>query len=183
MKAPYHHGDLRRAILEAARDALRRAPATALSIRDLARTIGVSPNAPYRHFADREALLRALALAGYLQAAAALEALATNGSRAVGEVWAELAASDAELVGVMTTARIAEDPDVSEGVERWFRAVVAAVEMDLRGEGPSRVIAQAAACWSAVHGMTVLKRAGVFDGVTDLLPSARRLALRVAAPD
>ena len=107
MKPQYHHGDLRRALLEAARDALRSGRAAQLSIRELARTIGVSPNAPYRHFADRDALFRALALAGYLEAAAALEGLGQNGSRAVGVVWGGLAQSDPELVALMTSANVA----------------------------------------------------------------------------
>lgn len=181
MKRQYHHGDLRRALLEAARDALRLGRSAELSIRELARTVGVSPNAPYRHFADRDALFRALALAGYLQAAAALEALSANGSRAIGVVWGELASSDPELVALMTSTGMAEHPDVAEGVDRWFRAAVAAVVVDLGDASPTQVIAQAASCWSAVHGMAGLRRAGVFEGILDLLPSSGRLAARVAS--
>lgn len=181
MKGQYHHGDLRRALIEAARDALRLGSSAELSIRELARTVGVSPNAPYRHFADRDALFRALALAGYHQVAAALEAMTPNGSRAVGAVWGELASSDPELVALMTTVGVAEHPDVAEGVERWFRAVVAAVAADLGDASPTEVITQAASCWSAVHGMAALRRSGVFEGVLDLLPSLRRLAVRVTA--
>jgi AcrR family transcriptional regulator len=181
MKPQYHHGDLRRALLEAARDALRSGSAAQLSIRELARTIGVSPNAPYRHFADRDDLFRALALAGYLEAAAALEGLGQNGSRAVGVVWGGLAESDPELVALMTTAGMADHPEVADGVERWFRAVVAAVAVDLGDSPPTDVIAQAATCWSVVHGMTALRRAGAFEGVLDLLPSYGRVAVQVTA--
>lgn len=61
----YHHGDLRGALLSAALELLERDGPDALSLRKLARTVGVSPMAPYHHFADREALLAAVATAGF----------------------------------------------------------------------------------------------------------------------
>src|SRR3954471_17165737 len=60
---PYHHGNLRPALLEAAERALARGGE--LSLRELAREIGVSHAAPRRHFADKQALLDALALDGF----------------------------------------------------------------------------------------------------------------------
>lgn len=59
---PYHHGDLRAALLEAALTATRTDGPTALSLREVTRTVGVSPAAAYRHFSDRSLLLRAVAL-------------------------------------------------------------------------------------------------------------------------
>lgn len=61
----YHHGELHSALLAAARDLLEREGPAALSLRALARAVGVSPMAPYHHFADREALLAAVAIAGF----------------------------------------------------------------------------------------------------------------------
>ena len=60
---PYHHGNLRPALLGAAERALARG--RELSLRELAREIGVSHAAPRRHFADKQALLDALALDGF----------------------------------------------------------------------------------------------------------------------
>lgn len=57
----YHHGDLRRALVEAGLAATRVRGATALGLREVTRQAGVSPNAAYRHFADRQALLTAVA--------------------------------------------------------------------------------------------------------------------------
>ncbi|MGQ1796004.1 TetR/AcrR family transcriptional regulator [Kocuria oceani] len=57
----YHHGDLRRALLDAGLAATRAQGTTALALRDVTRQVGVSPNAAYRHFADRKALLSAVA--------------------------------------------------------------------------------------------------------------------------
>ena len=57
----YHHGDLRHALIaEASRQARAGGPA-AISLREVTRAVGVSPNAAYRHFSDREDLLRAAA--------------------------------------------------------------------------------------------------------------------------
>jgi AcrR family transcriptional regulator len=58
----YHHGDLRTALLRTARAAVERDGTDAFSLRAAADATGVSPSAVYRHFADREALLRALAV-------------------------------------------------------------------------------------------------------------------------
>lgn len=62
---PYHHGDLRAALLKSAERTLRDKGAGALSLRELARDIGVSHAAPGRHFKDKQALIDALALDGY----------------------------------------------------------------------------------------------------------------------
>lgn len=60
----YHHGDLRSALVEAGLTALETVEFTELSLRQLAREVGVSPTAVYRHFPDKQALLAALADAG-----------------------------------------------------------------------------------------------------------------------
>ncbi|MBE2998699.1 TetR/AcrR family transcriptional regulator [Nocardiopsis sp. HNM0947] len=73
--APYHHGDLRAACVRAARELLEESGGSGLSLRAVARRAGVSAAAPYRHYADREELISAVAgegyreLAGYLAAA------------------------------------------------------------------------------------------------------------------
>ncbi|WP_066039811.1 TetR/AcrR family transcriptional regulator [Herbiconiux solani] len=71
---PYHHGNLRTALLERAGETLAAEGADALTLRRLARELGVSHAAPGRHFRDRRALLDALALEGYAALNARLEA-------------------------------------------------------------------------------------------------------------
>ncbi len=58
--ARYHHGDLQNALEEAALELLETVPAGRISLREVARRAGVSHNAPYHHFGDRAALLKAL---------------------------------------------------------------------------------------------------------------------------
>ena len=62
---PYHHGDLRRALVDAARRLLESEGPTALSLRAVAREAGVSPAAPYHHFKDKAELLDAVAQEGW----------------------------------------------------------------------------------------------------------------------
>src|SRR6478736_149187 len=62
---PYHHGDLPRAIVKAALEILRETQSLEFSLRELARRAGVSHNAPYKHFADKRELLAAVSGAGF----------------------------------------------------------------------------------------------------------------------
>jgi AcrR family transcriptional regulator len=62
---PYHHGDLRRAIVGAALEILGETQSVEFSLRELARRAGVSHNAPYKHFADKRELLAAVSTAGF----------------------------------------------------------------------------------------------------------------------
>src|SRR6185312_15394339 len=62
---PYHHGDLRRAIVKAALEILQETQSLDFSLRELARRAGVSHNAPYKHFADKRELLAAVSSAGF----------------------------------------------------------------------------------------------------------------------
>ena len=69
---PYHHGDLRRALLDEAVASLRESGTAALSLRDLARRAGVSHAAPAHHFGDKRGLLTAVAAEGYRRLAGSL---------------------------------------------------------------------------------------------------------------
>src|ERR1700760_2690486 len=62
---PYHHGDLRRAVVRAALEILGETQSLEFSLRELARRAGVSHNAPYKHFADKRELLAAVSAAGF----------------------------------------------------------------------------------------------------------------------
>ncbi len=64
-KKSYHHGQLQEALLESAEASLEQHGPSGLSLRKLGRELGVTPGAPYRHFADKEALLGALGARGF----------------------------------------------------------------------------------------------------------------------
>src|SRR5215467_6813704 len=62
---PYHHGNLREALLKAALRLISEVGPTAFTLREVARRAGVSHNAPYRHFRDRDELMAAVSTQGY----------------------------------------------------------------------------------------------------------------------
>jgi len=105
---PYHHGHLRAALLDEAERTLREQGIDALSLRDLARQAGVSHAAPRRHFADRQALLDALAEAGFTRLGAEVSA-AIDGAgkdyqarlRAAATAYVHFATADAALLQLM----------------------------------------------------------------------------------
>ncbi|KKD03403.1 TetR family transcriptional regulator [Streptomyces sp. WM6386] len=129
---PYHHGGLRSALLASAERTLREKGTGALSLRELARDIGVSHAAPGRHFKDKQALLTALALAGYEQLAQTLDAADDPAlplePRLVGLARAYLgfAVENAELLELMFARK--HDPDASEEMAAAVDRTVGSLE-------------------------------------------------------
>src|SRR6201993_4785836 len=112
---PYHHGNLRVALLAEAERTLREEGIDRLSLRDLARQAGVSHAAPRRHFADRQALLDALAVAGFLRLSDELRAAIEHAGddyeaqlRAAAIAYIGFATRDAALLELMFTAKRGE---------------------------------------------------------------------------
>src|SRR5512142_1408312 len=100
-KGRYHHGDLRNALVAAALKLVAKQGVEGFSLREAARAVGVSPAAAYRHFADRSALLRALAHEGLARLALELEDAVASAPGAPGSparAAAELAALGAAYV-------------------------------------------------------------------------------------
>ncbi len=175
---PYHHGDLARALVAAARRMLAQSGEADLSLRELARRVGVSPGAPYRHYPDREALLRAVAADGYRSVREALGE--GRGAAAVARAWSALAATEPRLAALMTTTRPEADGELEVAIKEWLGAVAGAIEAEVGGDDPAAVLTLAVACWAAVHGVTSLRAAGVIAGIDDwLLPTPTAVATQV----
>jgi AcrR family transcriptional regulator len=105
---PYHHGNLRAALLQQAEQTVRERGVEELTLRDLARQVGVSHGAPRRHFADRQALLDALAESGFARLGAELRAAFDQAGDdfeervlAVGAAYIRFATRDADLLELM----------------------------------------------------------------------------------
>ncbi|MER8105576.1 TetR/AcrR family transcriptional regulator [Kitasatospora sp. NPDC094016] len=162
----YHHGDLRVACLRAARDLLEEDGSAALSLRAVARRAGVSATAPYRHFADREALLSAVAAQGYRELAEHLAAAhpaprEPEDLAAVAAAYVRFAVDRPALFRVM----FAEPCDPAD-VER---AAATAAMWDYVGgivgdtfPGTDRE-AMSTAVWALVHGLAFLHLDGKLD--------------------
>ncbi|MGA5322368.1 TetR/AcrR family transcriptional regulator [Streptomyces seoulensis] len=165
---PYHHGDLRAALLQSAERTLREKGAAALSLRELARATGVSHAAPGRHFKDKQALLDALALAGYERLNQALAAAADTGPdadfeqrmTALARAYLGFAIDNPELLELMFARK--HEPDssgllaaaVDQSLGALTRTFASAQE---RGEivqgDPERITLVAAA---GLHGLAAL---------------------------
>jgi AcrR family transcriptional regulator len=140
--ATYHHGDLRSAVLAAAARLVEDEGVAGLSVREAARRAGVSHNAPYRHFPDRESLLSALAANGLAELEQALEG---RSGRELGEVYVRFALANPKRFQMMFA--------MGRGRAMYGRFAQAFV-----GHPDSHVAA--AAAWSLVHGLAQLAIAG-----------------------
>jgi AcrR family transcriptional regulator len=125
---PYHHGNLRTALLEEAERTVREHGVQALSLRELAREVGVSHGAPRRHFPDRQALLDAVAQAGFARLGAELRAAADSAGadfparlRATAAAYIRFATEDAALLELMFAGKHREPAGaLHEAADRAF---------------------------------------------------------------
>jgi AcrR family transcriptional regulator len=154
--APYHHGDLRRALIEAGLALLAEQGPEQLSLRAVARRVGVSAMAPYRHFEDREALLAALAEQGFARLADSMrDALAPGPPDrlvALGEAYVRFALAHPALFRLMFAAAIPAGRQ--EGLRQAGAAAFAALQAETAGR-PDRFRSPMAP-WCLVHGLAML---------------------------
>ncbi len=187
VKRPYHHGDLRRALLQAGAALLERVGVEALSIRELARAVGVSPRAPYQHFRDKEALLSEMAAEAFVafgDAIAAADAAAPPGREIEWQVvaYVRFAGLAPGRFGLMFGARRSvPEGELAAAKPRGFNVLLARVGRQcLPGEDRA---AKAMAYWSLAHGLAVLFLDGLareqMDGTEDEI--VRRVAAAVAS--
>lgn len=187
-KQSYHHGDLRRALLQAAADAITENGVAALSMRDLARRAGVSHAAPTHHFGDKAGLLTALATEGFDQLAKALATsrLASNSFLELGVTYVRFAVTRRAHFEVMfrTDLYHSDDPGVVAARGRAGDALYASVS-DLpdgvravppagglggfpfgraakEGSVSPDVRMAGLAAWSLAHGFATLWLSGAF---------------------
>ena len=178
---PYHHGDLRSALLTAAEKILEKEGIQALTLRAAARAVGVSHTAPQNHFGDLTGLLSDLAAVGFQRFAAALAAAAESAgddprarAKAVGHAYVKFAQAQPGLFTLMyRSERLdATRPALREAIEvsrAALRSIAIARAPD-KSVSPLQMAAQAAALWSLVHGFAVLLLEGRLAGMIKALP-------------
>jgi AcrR family transcriptional regulator len=180
----YHHGNLRSALLESAERTLTRRGARELSLRELAREVGVSHAAPRRHFADKQALLDALAEDGFERIGRELEeAMAAAGTSlreqlgAFALAYVRFATEHAPLLELMFAGKHREGAEgLREAADRAFAAPLALfVTAQASGQvvpgDPERVGIVALA---TLHGLAALANNGMLGDATldDLVEEA-----------
>jgi AcrR family transcriptional regulator len=163
----YHHGDLRRALMEAAFAVVRERGLDALSLREVAARVGVSHAAPYHHFSDKAALVRALgyeSLRRLDEAMAAAEAAAPADPAerlvAIGVAYVVFATEAPEAFSLMTAPEMTQPHDpatIPEHGTSWERLEAAVAACVATGTLPPGDLATTAiAMWSLVHGLSDL---------------------------
>lgn len=183
MRNSYHHGDLRDAALRVAITLIARDGVEAFSLRAVAREVGVSPSALYRHFADKDALVAAVAADGFARLAARFAAVpGPDPLTGLGAEYVAFAVENPTVFRLMFRAGGA-----AAGAAAW-EALVDAVGR--AGVPPAARRDAALLCWSAVHGFANLRIDGalaedrVEDGLAAVLDGITRgLARGTSAPD
>src|ERR1700720_1921005 len=178
-KATYHHGDLRAACVRAAMELLEEGGETALSLRAVARRAGVSPAAPYRHYADRDALVSAVAAVGYRELAERLAAAHPSPSTpeqlpSVAIAYARFALAAPALFRSMFGEPCARDNDERVAATAAVSAYVRSIAERTFPQADAEALATA--IWALVHGLAFLFVDGKLDAST---PSA--VADRISA--
>lgn len=165
-RARYHHGDLRRALLDTALAVLAEDGAAALSLREVARRAGVSHQAPYSHFADKAALVAAVAAEGFDQLASRMEAAAERAGpdpvarlRAIGLAYVRFARERRAHYQIMFSGELEAQaaPSETHAGARAFNLLLGAVAAC---NPPGEPFAEAVAAWALVHGLASLWLSG-----------------------
>jgi AcrR family transcriptional regulator len=189
----YHHGDLRRALVAEGVALARVGGPEAVTLREVARRLDVSPTAIYRHYPDREALLGAVACEarqelarGMLAAMARVEAaddaaVAIGHLRAIGQVYLDVGRDEPMLLAT-AFAPIPPPPGVVDDPSPWQILNGALDELVATGAMPAeRRPGAEVIAWAIVHGYTLLQTSHALDTVPagpfdedDLLDSVAR---------
>jgi AcrR family transcriptional regulator len=174
---PYHHGHLREALLRAAEKALETGGVQSISLRELSRELGVSHTSPRRHFADKQALLDALALRGFERFDEALERAAGKRGQdfkahltKLARAYVGFALKHPALLSLMFETKQRPDAprELLEASEKAFsHAPATFVEAQAAGEvvpgDPARL---ALVVFSALLGLVSISTDGKFKGVS-----------------
>jgi AcrR family transcriptional regulator len=183
---PYHHGNLRAALLEQAEKAL--ADGSDLSLRELARQVGVSHAAPRRHFADKQALLDALAEDGFERLGAALREALAPAERfddrllAFARAYVSFATRHAALLDLMFAGK--HRPGASDSLHQAAdRAFAAPLALIAEGQAAGAVVPGnpeevAIVAFAAMQGLASLANTGMLEADEDTVAAAvERLVL------
>ena len=160
----YHHGDLRAAVIAAALQLLTDRDVQPFSLREVARTVGVSPTAVYRHFPDKSALLDALAAEGLAQLAAEQRAAAEASGggaaafAATGRAYVRFALANPALFRLIfgQPARSGSGRALSSDNAAMDQLRTQAAEAARSDAGGASGAVREVKAWALVHGLAML---------------------------
>lgn len=160
----YHHGDLPRALLAATGDLIASEGVGAVSIRAVARRVGVSHAAPAHHFGDKTGLLTAFAKEGFTRFGAALAAAGAAGGtpeerlERCGRAYLDFARTERAHFEVLFRPELHDPEDVEfhQVADAAFDVLVATVTDCLAAPDPGEARRLALSAWVTVHGLAAL---------------------------
>jgi AcrR family transcriptional regulator len=169
-RRPYHHGNLREALLQGALRVIAEAGPEAFTLREVARRAGVSHNAPYRHFRDKQALLAAVATEGFRELTQAMLEAGEKKSGALdklkqsGLAYVAFAIRRPQHFTVMFDAPVSRSKDAEyvQASQESFKALMTFIRncQDAGQLPPEKTLERALTAWSLVHGIAKLAVAG-----------------------
>lgn len=167
---PYHHGNLRETLLQGALQAISELGPAAFTLREVARRAGVSHNAPYRHFRDKDALLAAVAAQGFRELTRAMREAADRQLNPLeklkhsGLAYVAFAVRHSAHFTVMFDSPVtgSKVPEFLEASQEAFETLVGYIRTcQKEGKLPAgQTLERALAAWSLVHGIAKLAVAG-----------------------
>lgn len=184
-KNTYHHGDLRRGLIDAALALVAEGSLADLSLREVARRAGVTYGAPYHHFADKSALLAAVARQGFEELVSELERAAARKTTlqaellAMAEAYIAFAMAHASHYRVMFLPGVKQSLDADElhaAADRAFGLLQARVARAKLEESERAHQMLAMTIWAALHGLSLL----AIDGVLQSKYPEQQKLIRVA---
>lgn len=193
MAERYHHGDLQAALVDAALRILDAERLESLSLRRLAREVGVSHAAPYHHFADLDALLATVAARGFetlrgemSDEVAGADANPVERLQAAGVAYVIFAVTHPELFRLMFGGRWGDAeayPELRAASELTFESLREMIVGAHGSADPGSAALAARTAWALVHGIATLLVDGGIDlpADTEAIASAERLTREMTA--
>lgn len=176
MSTQYHHGDLKNALIQAGIEILSREGTEALNLRSVAKRVGVSHAAPYAHFADKQALIAAIATAGYASLYGRLAGAAGGKETpplirlgAMADAYLQFALSEPDHFKITFSGVVEAEKDYPEYVEQSRRCLelVVGLVQDCQAGGMFAgrdPLLSAISIWSCIHGFVQLLLGNQFPG-------------------
>lgn len=179
MSTPYHHGDLKASLIAATLEMVKEDQVHLVGFRELARQIGVSRTAPYRHFKDVEELLAEVAIQGFAKFIGELEKAVTQANNesidrfvSLGVAYVNFAVENSAFYRLMFFHKFNRKEDFPQLKESAFKSfhILRTTIADCLEENTSALEIDRVTnlAWASVHGISTLAVNGHFQHIKDL---------------
>ena len=157
-RAQYHHGDLRRHLLDVAREEIARHGAPSVTLSSLARLAGVSQAAPYRHFTDRNALLESVAAEAFTQFTLSLESAVAgcaprDAVAALALAYVGFGQENMEIYRLIFASRLTPNAAADGPLDTASGAAFTLLRRVVAESTPESADAEAYRLWGQLHGL------------------------------